>query len=364
MIGPAVEVLRSVEADDLAGSGSSGTSGALTGGCLADAVDVQDGDAGPGRVGGNAREAAVDDGAHAFDGDGTLGEIGGEDQLGLLAGGDGAVLFGGGEIAMERSDGVVAAARDGIACGGGATDLGRTGEEGEDIAGARRGARTRKRPAASRGAGEYGVWVMTRSWRRPSERMTGQSSRKREMDAVSMVADMMTMRRSGRAVRLQATEKGEGEVGVEVAFVEFVENDGAGVAECGVGKKAAGEDAFGEEAETGFGSGDFLEAHLVANGLAGTLAHFFGDAAGSHAGGDAPGFQDENFAAEREQGGWDARGLSRPGRGFDDEVGGLTEGGEDSREEFVNGERLEQLSFYEVRLRKRVSRRLTPINAD
>lgn len=67
---------------------------------------------------------------------------------------------------------------------------------------------------------------------------------------------------------LEAAEEGESEVGIEVAFVKFVEDDDAGVAEEGVGEKAAVEDAFGDESDAGAGAGDVFEADLVADGVA------------------------------------------------------------------------------------------------
>ena len=51
------------------------------------------------------------------------------------------------------------------------------------------------------------------------------------------------------ALLLQALEQGEGEVALEVALVELVEDDGVDAVEGGIGEQAAGEDAVGDEAE-------------------------------------------------------------------------------------------------------------------
>ena len=99
------------EPEDLAGGGAAGAAGTLRGGGLADAADLKRGKAGPGRLGGDAGEAAVDDGGDAFDGDGTFGDVGGEDELGLRGRVDGAVLLGGGEVAVEREGEPVSAGR-------------------------------------------------------------------------------------------------------------------------------------------------------------------------------------------------------------------------------------------------------------
>jgi hypothetical protein len=73
--------------------GTSGASGALVGGGLADPADLQRGQARPGGVAGNAGEAAIDDGGDAFDGDGTFGDVGGEDDFGLGGRSESAVLL-------------------------------------------------------------------------------------------------------------------------------------------------------------------------------------------------------------------------------------------------------------------------------
>ncbi len=74
--GTANEVLQRVEADGAARGGASGAAGTLVGGRLADAADLQCGQARPGGVAGDAGQAAIDDGCDAFDGDGTLGNVG------------------------------------------------------------------------------------------------------------------------------------------------------------------------------------------------------------------------------------------------------------------------------------------------
>ena len=82
--------------------------------------------------------------------------------------------------------------------------------------------------------------------------------------------------------------------------------------EFGIGDHAAGEDAFGKEAQARAGAG-FFETHLIADGFTGLLAHFRGYAAGGHAGGYTAGFQDQDFAAESEEGGGTRVVLPAPG---------------------------------------------------
>ena len=128
---------------------------------------------------------------------------------------------------------------------------------------------------------------------------------------------------------LEAAEEREGEVGFEVALVEFVENNGGDAAEGWVGDEAAGENAFGEETQARFRTGDLFEANLVADGFAGLFAHFESHAARGHAGGDAAGLEDENLAGQLEKGSRDACGFACAGGGFKDEAGVVMEGFED-----------------------------------
>ena len=132
---------------------------------------------------------------------------------------------------------------------------------------------------------------------------------------------------------LETADEGEREVGFEVAFVEFVEDHDADAFEFGIGHHAAGENAFGEEAEARFRAGDLFEADLVADSFADAFGEFGSHAASCHAGGDAAGFEDQNVAAESEQCGGHAGGLAGAGRGLDDQVRGAAQGGDDLRQQ-------------------------------
>ena len=77
MIGAPFKILERVEANDTAGSGASGTAGSLRGGGFAHAADFERREPSPGRIACDARQSAVDHGGDAFDGNGTLRDIGG-----------------------------------------------------------------------------------------------------------------------------------------------------------------------------------------------------------------------------------------------------------------------------------------------
>ncbi len=95
---------------------------------------------------------------------------------------------------------------------------------------------------------------------------------------------------------LETLEQGEGEIAFEMALVELIEDDGVDALERGIGDEAAGEDAFGHEAQAGVGAGALFEADLVPDGFADDFAKLRGDPARGHAGGDAARFEDEDLA--------------------------------------------------------------------
>ncbi len=64
---------------------------------------------------------------------------------------------------------------------------------------------------------------------------------------------------------LDLQRAGEGDVAVEVAFVEFVEEDGGDAGQRGVAEHLAQEDALGDVLDAGAGAGDVVEADAVAD---------------------------------------------------------------------------------------------------
>jgi len=81
MRGAAYEIFQRKEADGAAGSRAPRASGALIGGSLADACDFECGQARPRRMAGGARQARIDHGGHAFNGDGAFGDVGGQNDF-------------------------------------------------------------------------------------------------------------------------------------------------------------------------------------------------------------------------------------------------------------------------------------------
>ena len=77
---------------------------------------------------------------------------------------------------------------------------------------------------------------------------------------------------------LQVQGPGQGDIAVEMALVEFVEDEGRHAAQLGVLDHLAEEQAFGDKADAGFGAGGVLEANLVADLAAERGLAFRGDA--------------------------------------------------------------------------------------
>ena len=81
-----MKIFGGVEADHAAGSGAAGSTGSLRCGSLADALDVKRRDSSPGRVRGDASQAAIDHRGDAFDGHGAFGDVGRENHFALAEG--------------------------------------------------------------------------------------------------------------------------------------------------------------------------------------------------------------------------------------------------------------------------------------
>ncbi len=143
---------------------------------------------------------------------------------------------------------------------------------------------------------------------------------------------------------LDFAEEGDGQIGVEAALVEFVEDDCADAFEEWIIDELAGEDAFGHDAQAGIGGHAALEANLVADLLAERPAVFVGDALGGGAGGDAAGLEHDEIGmigGEKiglEDGGRDAGGFASARLGDEDEGAGLSDALGDLREVDVDGE--------------------------
>ena len=85
--------------------------------------------------------------------------------------------------------------------------------------------------------------------------------------------------------------EGEGEVGLEVAFVDLVEDHHSGAGEGRVPLEAAGQDALGDHLDAGVPSDVALVAGAVTDGAADLLTEQVGHASRGSTGGQASGFE-------------------------------------------------------------------------
>jgi hypothetical protein len=328
------------EADGAAGGGAPGAAGALVGGGARDVLDQEGIDAAPGVEAGDAGEAGIDDEPDAVDGEGGFGDVGGDDDFLLVVAGDGGVLIVRGQFAVEREE-------DGALGGGGmaqgvegALDFVGAGHEDERVGGivalaggafvGLRGGVPGRVAVGVEGFGDvfdingegaaFGVEVDA-----------GLEVRLEQAGIEGGRHDDEEQVGPGRFLEVEGL--GEGDVAVDVALVEFVEEDGGDAGEGGLRKHLAQEDAFGFEVDAGGGAADGFEADLVADFAAEVHAAFFGDALGEQARGEAAGLEHDGLAvaegAEIEEhlrhlGGFAGAG----GGGEDDAPRALQRGGE------------------------------------
>jgi hypothetical protein len=123
---------------------------------------------------------------------------------------------------------------------------------------------------------------------------------------------------------LQAAQDREGDVGREVPLVKLVQDDAGDARELRVREEPAREHAFGQKAQPRARARHVLEAHLIADRLAGAFAPLFGDAARGHARRDAARLERPHLAAAAnvrvEQRRGHARRLARARRGLYDKA--------------------------------------------
>ena len=180
-----------------------------------------------------AGETAVDHDAHAFDGERRLGDVGGEHDAAPARWrrGQGEILLLGGQRAGEQAHVDPGRDRRGEEVGG-TGDLGDAGQEHEHVAGRRRAAPRSTALAAARSRRSVrwrGRQRISTGCSRPTLAGTGagasSTASSRAKAAVSAVADIASMRRSGRSVAADVERQGEAEVGGEVPLVDLVEED-------------------------------------------------------------------------------------------------------------------------------------------
>jgi hypothetical protein len=123
-----------------------------------------------------------------------------------------------------------------------------------------------------------------------------------------------------------------------MAFVKFVEDNGANSAKFLIAEKSACENAFREKTEPRSRAGRFFKANLIADRIADLFVHFLGDTAGGHTGCDSTGFEHENLSAELQEGWRNTRGLACARGGLNHKIGFIPQAGRYFRQQFIDGQ--------------------------
>ena len=138
----------------------------------------------------------------------------------------------------------------------------------------------------------------------------------------------------GTRARAQRAHQRQRQVAGDVSLVELVEHDRGDAGQRRLGQQAAQQDPLGDEANARVRPRPVLEAHRVADGLAGGLAQLGGDALGGQARRQAARLDDDDLAAPAVQPGVEqrarhARGLAGARRRLDHHRARRAERGDD-----------------------------------
>ena len=136
---------------------------------------------------------------------------------------------------------------------------------------------------------------------------------------------------------------GQGDVPVEMALVELIEDHGADAPQLGVERHLPEQDALGDEPDAGGLADAGLQPDLVADGGAEGRAHLLRDAFGEQAGGEAARLQHDDLAflaqeAVAQQHLRDLGGFARTGGRLHDQPARRAQRGHDGRLELVDGQ--------------------------
>ena len=302
--------------DAAARCGAARPAGTLIGTVATDWLDPQRVEAGVGIEAIDAGGSRVDHGAHAGHGHAGFGHVGGEDDLRSRPGAQGAVLLFGWQTAMQGEH-VVGRLKIGQTRGG-AADLASAGQKDQHVT----AVTGRDRVAHGGGGGVLdalagggrGMADLDRegSPRRVDHRHAKKSRHWAGIDGRGHDHDFQL--RAHRALQLAQT--GEGEVGVQAALVEFVEDHRADPLQKRIAAQLAGQAAFGHHPQPGITGTDALEAHSITDFAAEGGAALVADPTGEGARCDPARLEQVHPARNgREQGGRDARAFARTGRG-------------------------------------------------
>ena len=143
----------------------------------------------------------------------------------------------------------------------------------------------------------------------------------------------------GTQVGADLDEHRQGEVGVQLALVDLVEHDGRHPGQPGIALQPAEQDAGGDELDPGAGADLAIAAHGVADGPPDRLTEQVGEPACRRPGGDPARLGHDHQSADvPRDSGRDERRLAGARRCLDDGGPGVSQGGDDPGEAVPHGE--------------------------
>ena len=266
------------------------------------------------------RQAAIDDDAHAVDGQAGFSDACGEDDLAtpLRIGPDGGALIGGVERSVQWQDADCRGQTLGQALAG-ALDLSDTGQEGEQVA----------LLFGQRPLDRAGHVILDPPLGTATEMdMLQHMAAPRALDhraSVHQGGKARAIERGGHGEQPQiGPERGlrfqrqrQTEIAVEAALMHLVEQHGGNAGQLRIGDDAVAENAFGQHQNARFGRSLAVHARGIADALADRFTRQLGHALGGGAGSQTAGAEQPDLATApgfAEQSGRGQRRLARPRR--------------------------------------------------
>ena len=293
------------------------TPGALLGGSTADAHGVEPGQA-AGRIQARcAPPAAINDNAHARHGQRGLGDRGGQHHPPPLRRAQGAVLLRRRQITMQRQHQRATAGQRLL----GAADLAHARQEGENIAlmrgqGVTNGAGHGVRQVAQ--LGDVAGGVNGGDGEHPPGTLDGLGLQQRAEPRPICRGGHREQAQLGAILALQIEAESQGQIGIDGAFMDLIEDHAGRVLQAGIGQQAANQQPLRHHLDAGGGGDGTVQPGAVADTFTDRLPDQARHAGGGGAGGEAAGFEHDDLAplpprrvAQRQR---HQRGLAGAGR--------------------------------------------------
>ena len=243
-------------------------------------------------------KTAVDDDAHAWNRQRSFRDIGRENHFARGGRFDGKILLLPRQLSVQRGEDRTGLFHLRANCLGTATDLAHSGEKDQDIAGVfgegfcDRVANQRFQRLLCRSRKVFDFHGMKSRVDLENGRI-GQKFRDQFSLERRRHHDQLEVRARGE---LKSPQIGNGQIAVEMALMEFVENHRMGARKLRIRKKLPHQHSFGQETQARARRGDILETKLIAYFFPELGTELFGHATGGKLGGNSAGFEDDDVS--------------------------------------------------------------------